>query len=220
MKWDIISFMSSPILVTKLFIPPTRSEIVSRPRLLERLNNGLNRKLTLISAPAGFGKTSLVTEWLTTVQVKQNGDNQGELQIAWLSLDEHDNDLVRFLSYFISALNRIKEIEGALGKEALQMLQSPQPLPPETILTSLINDVAVTDFKVVLVLDDYHLIEAQPIHEALNFLIENQPPQLHLAITTREDPPLLLSRLRARGQLSEIRAADLSFKSEEVAEFL
>jgi LuxR family maltose regulon positive regulatory protein len=212
--------MSSPILVTKLFIPPTRSEIVSRPRLLERLNNGLNRKLTLISAPAGFGKTSLVTEWLTTVQVKQNGDNQGELQIAWLSLDEHDNDLVRFLSYFISALNRIKEIEGALGKEALQMLQSPQPLPPETILTSLINDVAVTDFKVVLVLDDYHLIEAQPIHEALNFLIENQPPQLHLAITTREDPPLLLSRLRARGQLSEIRAADLSFKSEEVAEFL
>ena len=212
--------MSSPILVTKLFIPPTRSEIVSRPRLLEQLNNGLNRKLILISAPAGFGKTSLVTEWLNTIQVDPNGGKQDELKVAWLSLDEHDNDLVRFLSYFITVLNRIEEIEVDLGKEALQMLQSPQPLPPETILTSLINDVAVTQIKVLLVLDDYHLIETQAIHEALNFLIENQPPQLHLAITTREDPPLHLARLRASGQLFEIRATDLCFTSEEVAEFL
>ncbi len=206
--------MAAPILLTKLFIPAPRPELVPRPHLIEKLNNGLHRKLTLISAPAGFGKTTLVTEWV---------HQKASLHLsntAWLSLDEQDNDLVRFLSYFVTALNRIAEIETDLGKEALQMLQSPQPLPLETILTSLINDLAVTQIKVLLVLDDYHLIEIQAIHDALNFLIENQPPQLHLTITTREDPPLHLSRIRARGQLSEIRAADLCFTSTEVAEFL
>jgi len=211
--------MSTPILVTKLFIPTSRPELLSRPRLIEQLSNGLHRKLTLISAPAGFGKTTLVTEWLNHLQLDSGAENHGEIETAWLSLDEHDNDLVRFLMYFITAMYRIEGFGAEFGQEALSMLRSPQPPPSGTILTSIINDIAEITGKIFMVLDDYHLIDAQPIHDALKFLLENLPPQLHMVITTREDPPLPLSRLRARGQLNELRAADLCFNSAEVVEF-
>ncbi len=212
--------MSSPILVTKLFIPTTRPEIVPRPRLIKRLNSGLHRKLTLISAPAGFGKTTLVTEWLDNLR----GDTQQEdptiNRIAWLSLDDGDNDPTRFLTYFVAALNQIEGIEATLGKGSLDMLQSPQPPTTEAVLTPLINEITAIPDQVFLVLDDYHLIDAQPVHDTLNFLLENLPSHLHLVIATREDPLLPLSRLRAREQLTELRAADLRFSSTEAAEFL
>ena len=212
--------MTSSILVTKLYIPPTRPELVPRPRLIERLNEGLHRKLTLISAPAGFGKTTLVTEWLDNLRVDAKKENQIEERIAWLSLDEGDNDPARFLSYFITALNQIEGIEATFGKGALSMLQSPQPPPTEAILTSLINELAAINVRIILILDDYHLIEAQPIHDALTFLLEHLPPPMHLVIATREDPHLPLARLRSQDQLTELRAADLRFTSSEAAEFL
>lgn len=140
--------------------------------------------------------------------------------MAWLSLDEGDNDPVRFLTYLVSALNRIQGLETEIGVGALQMLQSPQPPPPETILITLINELALASLKIVLILDDYHLIDSQSVHNGLNYLIENLPSQLHLVITTREDPPIQISRLRSRSQLTELRAVDLRFKSSEAAEFL
>jgi LuxR family maltose regulon positive regulatory protein len=197
------------ILATKLYIPPARPDLVSRPCLIERLNEGFpaGRKLTLISAPAGFGKTTLVSEWVA----------DGERPAAWLSLDEGDNQSVRFLSYLIAAL---QTVEASVGKGALNALQSPQPPPAEAILTALINEIAAISDRTILVLDDYHLIEAQPIHDALTFLLEHLPPQMHLVIATREDPPLPLARLRAQGQLTELRAADLRFTPAEAAQFL
>lgn len=185
-----------------------------RPRLIEQLNKGPHRKLTLISAPAGFGKTTLVTEWLDNLRLDANN------KIAWLSLDEGDNDLARFLSYFIAALNQIEGIDTTFGKGALGMLLSPQPPSIETILTSLINEIAAISVRIIFILDDYHLIEAQPIHDLLLFLLEHLPPQMHLAIATREDPHLPLARLRAKDQLTELRVADLRFTSSEATEFL
>ena len=208
------------LLTTKLFIPPTRPELVPRPRLIEQLNNGLHCKLTLISAPAGFGKTMLVTEWLDNLHLYAKKERQIENRIAWVSLDESDNDPARFLTYFITALNQIEGTDAAFGIGALSMLQSPQPPPPETTLTSLINEIAAIPDKIIFIFDDYHLIEAQPVHDALSFLLEHLPHQLHLVIATREDPHLPLSRLRARGQLTELRAADLRFTTAEAAEFL
>jgi len=209
--------MTASILVTKLFIPPTRPELVHRPGLIKRLNDGLDRKLTLISAPAGFGKTTLVTEWLENLQGVAINESQNKTRVAWLSLDERDNDSTRFLIYVIAAL---QTTDADFAKGALSALQSPQSPPIETILTSLINEIAAIPDRIILILDDYHLIEAQPIQDALTFLIENLPPQMHLVITTREDPHLPLSRLRARGQLTELRARDLRFTSSEAAEFL
>jgi LuxR family maltose regulon positive regulatory protein len=203
--------MAMPLLKTKLYIPPARPDAqrVSRPRLIERLERGLDSgcKLTLISAPAGFGKTTLVTEWL----------NSAEHPFTWLSLDENDNDPARFLMYVVAAL---QGIDPAIGQAAQAMLQAPQLPPPEALLTSLINDIATTGRPFVLVLDDYHLIQAMPIHQQLSFLLEHQPPQAHLVIVTRKDPLLSLSRWRARGQMIEIRQADLKFTEEEAAEFL
>ena len=207
--------MSSPILLTKLFIPENRPELVSRSHLVDQLNNGLHRKLTLISAPAGFGKTTLVTNWLHS----QEGDASPFL-IGWLSLDEDDNDPVRFLTYLITALKRIPGLETEIGAGALQMAQAPQPPSPQTILTAIINEIAIITEKIVLVIDDYHLIDNQSVHDALSFLLENLPPQLHLVITTREDPPLQISRLRSRGQLNEFRAVHLRFSTAETEEFL
>ena len=208
--------MSAPILLTKLFVPAARPELVSRSHLIEQLNHGLQRKITLISAPAGFGKTTLVTDWLYS----QGDDSSSPFLVSWLSLDEGDNDVARFLTYLISALNRLPGLEPEIGVGALQMIQAPQPPPPETVLITVINELALATQKIVLILDDYHLIDSQPVHESLNFLIENLPPQLHFVITTREDPPIQMARLRARGQLNELRAVDLRFTLEEAANFL
>ncbi len=200
-------FMSSPILATKLYIPPPRPKIVPRPRLIERLNEGLHGKLTLISAPAGFGKTTLVSEWIA-------GCGQ---PVAWLSLDEGDNDPARFITYLVKAL---QTIQAGIGEGLLAALQSPQPLQIETILTTLLNEINAIPENFLLVLDDYHSIDSQPVDQCLAFLIEQGPPQMHLLIATREDPDLPLARLRARGQLTELRVADLRFTSAEAAEFL
>jgi LuxR family transcriptional regulator, maltose regulon positive regulatory protein len=201
--------MPTPILATKLYLPPARPNIVPRARLIGRLNAGLPHTpgFTLISAPAGFGKTTLVSEWVA--ECKQ--------PVAWLSLDEGDNDPIRFLLYLIAAL---QTIQPALGQGLLVALQSPQPPPTESILTELLNSLTALPHNLILVLDDYHVIDAKPVGAILTFLIEHLPPQLHLVITTREDPDLPLARLRARGQLTELRAAALRFTHTEAAGFL
>jgi LuxR family maltose regulon positive regulatory protein len=205
------------LLATKLFIPPTRPNIVPRPRLIDQLNAYAypGCKLILISAPAGFGKTTLVGEW---VQVLSKA--VPPIAIAWLSLDEGDNDPARFLAYFIAALNQAQGVEASIGKGSLSMLQSPQPPPTEAVLTPLINEIAAIPDRIILVLDDYHAIESTQVDDILTFLVEYLPPQMHLVIASREDPHLPLSHFRARGQLTELRAADLRFSSSEAAEFL
>jgi len=204
--------MSAQLLFTKLFIPSPRSKIILRPRLIERLNEGMGRKLTLLSAPAGFGKTTLLSEWLASCQ----------RPVAWLSLDEGDNDPVRFLTYLVAALQTLppKTGEANIGAGALSALQSHQPPPTESILTVLLNEITTLPHNFTLVLDDYHLIDAKPVDEALTFLLEHLPPQMHLVIATREDPHLPLARLRARDQLTELRVADLRFNLTEAAGFL
>ena len=208
------------LLATKFYIPPTRSELVSRTRLIEQLNEGLNCKLILVSAPAGYGKTTLISEWVEQLRLENPAEIQNKYRISWLSLDEGDNDIVRFLTYFISALNVTRGVEERIGEDALGMLGSPQPPPAEAVLTTLINEIATTQVKIVLILDDYHLVENQSANDALNFLLEHLPPSMHVVIVTREDPPLSLSRLRARCQLTELRAADLRFNFSEAVEFL
>src|SRR3989442_8411486 len=185
--------MPTPILATKLYIPRLRPNVVSRPRLIERLNEGLYRKLTLISAPAGFGKTTLVSEWVAGCQ----------RPTAWLSLDEGENDPTRFLTYLVGAL---QTLAATLGEGVLSVLHSPQPPPPEAMLTTLLNDLTTISDHFVLVLDDYHVIDAKPVDIALTYLVEHLPPQMHLVIATREDPQLPLPRLRARGHLTELLA--------------
>jgi LuxR family maltose regulon positive regulatory protein len=206
--------VSAPILASKLYIPPFRPDLVLRPRLINRLNDGLaiGCKLTLISASAGFGKTTLVSEWATGCQ----------RPVAWLSLDEGDNDLARFLIYLVAALQTLlPKTSGAnIGAGALAVLQSPQPPPTESILTALLNEIATIPDHFVLVLDDYHVIDSQPVDQGLTFLLDHLPSQMHLVIATREDPNLPLARLRARGQLTELRAADLRFTPAEAAAFL
>ena len=197
----------TPILATKLYIPPNRPNVVIRPRLFEQLNEGLHRKLILISAPAGFGKTTLVSEWVEGI----------ERLAAWLSLDEGENDPARFLTYLVAAL---QTIAPNIGEGVLGVLQSPQPPPTETILTALINDLTTLSDHFVLVLDDYHVLDAKPIDHALTYLVEHLPPHMHLVIATREDPDLPLARLRARGHLTELRANDLRFTPSEAAAFL
>ncbi|PWB52690.1 MAG: helix-turn-helix transcriptional regulator [Anaerolineales bacterium] len=199
--------MSPELLSTKLFTPPVRKNLVPRPRLIQRLNLGLDEKLSLISAPAGFGKTTLVSEWIAGCA----------RPVAWLSLDEGDNDPTRFLTYLVAAL---QTIAANIGAGALAALQSPQPPSTEAILTALLNEIATIPDNFIFVLDDYHIIDSKPVDNALAFLLEHLPPQMHLVIATREDPQLPLARLRARGQLTELRAADLRFTPEEAAEFL
>jgi LuxR family maltose regulon positive regulatory protein len=199
--------MATPILATKLYIPGPRAKSVLRSRLMDRLNNSMHQRLTLISAPAGFGKTTLVSAWIADC----------EKPIAWLSLDEGDNDLTRFLTYFIAAL---QTIIPKIGAGALRMLQSAQPSPTESVLDTLLNDIAATSNDVILVLDDYHLVDSKAIDQALAFLLDHLPAQMHVVMTTREDPNLPLARLRARNQLTQLRAIDLRFTSSEAAEFL
>ena len=210
--------MSTLVLATKLYIPPTRPQLVPRPRLIEQLNEGLQHTpgVTLISAPAGFGKTTLVSSWLYERWVDAQ-EGKPRKQVAWLSLDEGDNDPARFLSYLIAAL---QTIAPEIGMEMSGILQSPQPPPTEVVLTTLLNEMTTIPDRFVLVLDDYHVIESKPVDQALTFLIDHLPPQMHLVIATREDPDLPLARLRARGYLTELRAADLRFTLAEAAEFL
>ncbi|HQU58354.1 MAG TPA: adenylate/guanylate cyclase domain-containing protein, partial [Saprospiraceae bacterium] len=198
----------APFLATKLFLPPPRPKAVRRPRLTDRLNEGLpHGKLTLISAAAGFGKTTLASEWAAVC----------ERPIAWLSLDERDSELNRFLAYLVAALQAVAE---DIGEAVLGMLQSPQPPSAESALTALLNEITTIPNDFILVLDDYHLVDSKPVDDALSFLLDHLPPQMHLIITTREDPQLPLSRLRVRGQLTELRAADLRFTPAEAAGFL
>jgi len=198
------------LLTTKLYVPPPRPQLVPRPRLLARLEAALSGKLTLLSAPAGFGKTTLLSAWRATAACRA-------VPLAWVSLDVADSEPLRFWSYVITALDMI---QPDIGAPALALLQAPQPAPIEAVLTPLLNALGTLRTDAVLVLDDYHLIDAQPIHTALTFLLDHLPPLLHLVITTRADPPLPLTRLRARGQLTELRAADLRFTAEETAAFL
>jgi len=171
--------------------------------LIERLQQGMEHALTLVSAPAGFGKTTVLAHWLA----------QREKPDAWLSLESADNEPVRFLSYLITAL---QTLDPSLGVAALSLLRTPQPAPSEAVLARLVNDLLMQEAAAfTLVLDDYHVITAEAIHRLLIFLVEHLPPQMHLILATRADPPLPLSRLRARGQLTEVRAADLRFTREE-----
>ena len=169
--------MATAILATKLYVPPPPPKAVLRPRLIERLNEGLQRKLTLISAPAGFGKTTLVSEWVARC----------DRAVAWLSLEEGDNDPIRFLTYLVAALQTMApKIGGAdLGEGVMAALQSPQPPPSESILTALLNEIAAIPDPFVVVLDDYHILDSKPVDNILTHLLVHLPPQMHLVMATR-----------------------------------
>ncbi len=199
--------MSSPLLKTKMHIPTARQNFVARPRLIAKLNEGLTRPLTLISAPPGFGKTTLVTAWL----------EQQPQPAAWLSLDESDNDLARFLTYLVTAL---ETVHADVGRRALNRLHSRRARQMESVMTLLTNDIAAIHRPFILVLDDYHLIQVQSIHAAMTFLLDQFPLPMHLVLASRADPPLPLARWRARDQLIELRAPDLRFSPDEAAAFL
>ena len=192
---------------TKLHLPFTRPELVPRPRLQARITEGLRGPLTLITAPAGFGKTTLVASCVAGCG----------MPVAWLSLDKNDNQAGRFLSYLVAAL---QEADRTIGSEAAQLLAAARQAPPEAVLTSLINDLHSANTEIALVLDDYQFISSQGVHEGVTFLLEHCPKTFHLVIATRSDPPLPLTRLRARGQTVELRAADLAFSEPEAAQFL
>jgi LuxR family transcriptional regulator, maltose regulon positive regulatory protein len=199
--------MVSNLLPTKLYIPQHRSNLVARKRLIEHLDTGLQGKMTLVSAPAGFGKTTLLSEWVHHL----------DCPVAWLSLDKNDNDLTRFLTYIIAALQGIIEDIGTDINAVLGESQSPKH---EILLTKLVNEIDLFPEKLILILDDFHLIESESVHNALNFLIEYQPPTMHLVISSRSDPILPISRYRVRGELCEVRVSDLRFTYEETAAFL
>lgn len=218
--------MAPPLLKTKLFRPQAPANLVSRAHLFSRLDKGLHTPLTLISAPPGFGKTTLLADWAERNAV------QDRALLAWLSLDLLDNEPHHFLTYLVTALDRV---QGSIGREggaggaggaggtateALAALRAMPPAPASTVLTLLINGLEETTDPVVLVLDDYHFIASAAVHEAVTFLLEHMPSNMHLVICTRADPPLPLPRLRARGQMVEIRADDLRFSAEEVCDFL
>ncbi|MGD8519308.1 MAG: helix-turn-helix transcriptional regulator, partial [Anaerolineae bacterium] len=196
---------TEPLLATKLYIPPVRPNLVSRPQLLDRLSAAIEAgcKLILVSAPAGFGKTTLLCQWIHA------DGTSSSIPVGWLSLDASDSDLSRFLTYLILAL---QAVDPAIGQSLPSALQGPQPPPVESLLTILINDLsALPDTPSLLILDDYHTVKASSVHQALGFLLEHLPPQVHLVVASRSDPPLPLARLRGRGQLFELRIEDLRF---------
>ena len=201
---------AGPLLETKLYVPRLRRGLVARPRLIERMNRGAGAKLTLISAPAGFGKTTLLAEWLAVTPAV-------ERSVASVSLDQDDNEPGAFWSYLVAALQTV--VPG-IGARALSLLQVPQPPPIETILATVLNELGAVPNDLVLVLDDYHVIDSHDISDGMVFLLERLPPQVHLVLTTRADPALPLARLRARGELVEIRAADLRFTPGEATAYL
>ena len=201
---------TSPLLETKLYVPRPRRSLVARPRLLERLGRGAESRLTLISAPAGFGKSTLVAEWLAA-------SPGGGPSAAWLSLDQGDNHPATFWTYLVAAL---RTAVPGIGAGTLALLQGPQPAPIGVVLAALLNDLGTVQGDVVLVLDDYHVIDAHDINDGMAFLLYHLPPQIHVVVTTRADPALPLARLRGRGELVEIRAADLRFTPDEAAAYL
>jgi LuxR family maltose regulon positive regulatory protein len=215
--------MSTTIITTKLYIPPPRPNLIRRPHLWARLTEGQHRKLTLVSAPAGFGKTTLISSWIAGLRAEAASQDlipdrpsTSDSRVAWLSLDAQDSDPVRFLTYLVAALQRI---DPDLGSGALDLLQSPQPPPIEPLLVTLINQIAAVPEHFVLVLDDYHAIADRAVDDALAFLLEHLPPQMHLVITTRADPQWPLARYRARGQLTELRAAICALPSPKLLTF-
>src|ERR1044071_5818520 len=197
------------LLATKLYVPRPQPGFVPRPRLTVRLDEGLAHGLILVCAPAGVAKTSLLADWTP----------RDQRPVAWLSLDAGDNDPARFWRHVVAALGRVRP--EAAGRIA-PLLGPPAPASFAGLVTALINELAVPpgEGEVALVLDDYHLIEAQPVHASLGFLLEHRPPRMQLLLASRADPPLPLPRLRARGQLLELRAAQLRFTVEEAGELL
>jgi LuxR family transcriptional regulator, maltose regulon positive regulatory protein len=195
------------LLATKVSIPRTRPDRLARARLFQRLDEGMGRALVLVCTPAGFGKTTLLAHWATNTN----------RAVAWLSLDPDDNDPARFWRYVVAALDRARE---GLGEQLRPLLTAPTPLSGQGVVTALINQFQAQPDELALVLDDYHVIEEAAIHDSLGFLLRHLPPQLHLVVSSRSDPPLPLARLRASGQLTELRAADLRFTPEEAAAFL
>ncbi len=198
------------LLSTKLYIPRARphESMVSRQRLFARLSEGVERPLTVVSAPAGFGKTTLLSGWIS----------EAKRRVAWLSLEVSDNDPARFLAYIIAAMQTVQD---GLGESALSLLRAQQPsLSLDAVLTTLLNEIAASTQEYVLVLDDYHVIESYPIHYALAFLVEHLPATMRLVVASRADPPLPLARLRGQGQLAELRADELRFTREEATAFL
>ena len=195
-----------PLLATKLFVPHPRPDQVNRSHLIDQLNEGVSRKLTLISAPAGFGKTTLLSEWIA----------QGSQSVAWISLDKSENDPVQFIHYLIAA---VQNSYPKIGEAALSQLQSSQRPPVESILISLIQDFSGLSDELIIVLDDYHSIDADSIHQLIRTLLDYLPVQVHLTISSRVDPPLPLARLRVNQQLSELRTNDLCFTEAEIAVF-
>ena len=206
--------MPVQLISTKLFMPPLRKQAVSRRRLIDRLNAGLSegKSLTLISASAGFGKTTLLSEW-----IGENKRREPNMGMAWLSLDESDSDPSRFLLYLLSAL---RCIDPSFGADSMSALQSPRPPSAESILTEFINEIEELGKDIILVLDDYHTVDSRQVDAQLAFLLENFPTRMHLVMASREDPNLPLARLRTRGLLSELRAADLRFTPTEAALYL
>jgi LuxR family transcriptional regulator, maltose regulon positive regulatory protein len=208
--------VSTPVLATKLFAPARRPQLVARPRVAERLDTTLDagHRLTLVSAPAGFGKTTLLSDWLTDLDQRQK-----HTRVGWLSLDDGDNDMTRFVVHLVAALQRAGlDIDAAV-------LESLSSAPATAALTPLVNDLSRAGEhqpgqQWIVVLDDYHAIEASEVHEAVTFLLDRLPDHLHLVMATRSDPPLPLARLRSRGQLTELRAIDLRFTPAEAGEFL
>ncbi len=199
--------MRAQIITTKLVIPPIQREVVPRPRLIELLNRGLETKLTLVSSPAGYGKTILLSAWA----------DQCPVPVAWYTLDEGDNDLARFLSYLVAAVD--KAIPG-IEERLLPLTQVQQLSSQDQVLAGFLNEVARVEQRFVLILDDYHLVHEPAVHRVVTSLLEHFTPQAHMVISSRSDPPLPLARLRARSQLTELRLADLSFSVPEATSFL
>ncbi len=200
--------MSETLLATKLYIPPLHPQIIQRQSILELMNAGLSigKRLILLCAPAGYGKTTLVCEWLQKIP-----------HACWVSLEKGDNEPRLFFSYLIAALQTA--LPG-IGGQAQAILNAPQPPPLQAVLSSLLNDLAQVQSQTVIVLDDYQSIHASQIHEGIAFLLDHLPPEVHFVITTRSDPALPLHRYRSRGQLVEIRADDLRFTTDEVYAFI
>lgn len=201
--------VETTILATKLFIPPVRPEIVPRPRLVEKLKAAMSNSITLISAPAGFGKTTLLSEWIHS--------NQPPIPTAWLSLEESENDPLSFWEYFIAAL---RTLQSGVGESSLHLLRSSQPTPIQAVLSLLINDITTISGDRFLVLDDYHFIQNATVHHGLEFFIDHMPPGMRLIVASRIDPPLPLPRFRGKGVISEIRTDDLRLNLDEAANVL